>query len=408
MLAIRVYRNTGTKAAMGYSIVHEGSLDRREFNTAQIRELFKNGNHFVSNLELNNRGVLKLKNMNPAVRRRWYKRSMYKGVMIEHYIVITGFRQGLISYIADGVDGEVLGGVDVTLSDIASNLRVPIDDLRFYNAYLSEDEIGKTIVNIYDGRVGGYKSIVEKEFNDERIEAVKETVGKDWTARICDVNMKGISVISISHTNGTPEATLPDVIYSMLKFRGGVNHLILKPALREIGEKCFFGLKDLYSVQLSDGLYEIPAYAFSESSIESVKSIYNIKGAIREGAFFKCYKLKGGVLVVAQEIEKRAFCTTSLTLAHIECAEELGVESFANNRKLKTLELENGLLRIMHGAFRWCSSLEEVKIPETVEYIGKKAFADCKKLKRVYLSKSNGYIKIENNAFGEDAEKIYI
>ena len=35
--------------------------------------------------------------------------------------------------------------------------------------------------------------------------------------------------------------------------------MLLKPALREIGEKCFFGLKDLYSVQLSDGLYEIPA-----------------------------------------------------------------------------------------------------------------------------------------------------
>ena len=150
MIAVRVYKNYESKKLLGYSIVDERTLEKTDIDNKLIKQIYKSGNRAVSNLEMTSDGRVRLKNMNPDIRRRWYKRTMSGEVLAEHYCIITAVKNGLVSFIADTVDGSVISGQDLTLSGVATALKVPIDDLRFYNGYIGKDEIGKTELNVYD------------------------------------------------------------------------------------------------------------------------------------------------------------------------------------------------------------------------------------------------------------------
>lgn len=65
--------------------------------------------------------------------------------------------------------------------------------------------------------------------------------------------------------------------------------------------------------------------------------------------------------------------------------------AFSGCSSLKAIELPKGLEGISSYAFSY-SGLEEITIPDTVDYIFNKAFLECKKLKKVTLGKKIGMI----------------
>ena len=66
----------------------------------------------------------------------------------------------------------------------------------------------------------------------------------------------------------------------------------------------------------------------------------------------------------------------------------IGEKAFAGCKNLKKIVLPNGLISIDVGAFSNCESLEEIIIPDSVKFIGASAFEGCKNLKKVKLSNS--------------------
>lgn len=400
MLAIRVYKNCETHKLIGYSIINEQTMDKTDVDNKLIKQLYRMGNNAVSNLELTPNGM-RLRNMNPSVKRKWYKRTMYKGIMAEHYCVITAVKKGLISFIADKTDGSTISGNDVTISDIAIALDVPVDQLRFYNGYIGKDEIDKTELNVFDVNTGEYTKILEKQLNP-----TYNVLGKEWKARIADTNTNGAYVISLENIEGKAKAYIPNIIYHLEKFRGGVNHLTIPVSMQSIGKGCFSGLKDLYTIDIKDGIQEIPEGCFKSSLIEKINIPITVKD-IQDEAFCNCKNLRGPIVLSANYIGKRAFFDTKITIANLNDAEVLGIEAFASNKKLRTVKLYEGLREIGHGAFRWCTSLEKIVIPGSVEKIGKKAFKSCVKLKKVQI-KINSNVEIAKDSFEDGVEIEYI
>lgn len=400
MIAIRVYKNCETHKLVGYTILNEKTMDKTDVDNRFIKQLYKTGNNLVSNLELTPNGI-RLRNMNPNVRRKWYKRTMENGIMAEHYCIITAVKKGLISFIADKPDGSTINGNNVTLSDIAIALNVPVDQLRFYNGYIGKDEIDKTELNVFDINTGEYTTILEKQLNP-----TYNILGKEWKARIADTNTNGAYVISLENIEGKEKASIPNIIYHLERFRGGVNHLTIPVSMQSIGKNCFSGLKDLYTINIKDGIQEIPEGCFKSSLIEKINIPVTVKD-IQDEAFCNCKNLKGPIVSSANCIGKRAFFNTKMTIVNLNDAEILGIEAFASNKKLRTVKLYEGLKEIGHGAFRWCTSLEKIVIPGSVEKIGRKAFQSCTKLKKVQI-KLGANKQIAKDSFDDNVEIEYI
>lgn len=118
--------------------------------------------------------------------------------------------------------------------------------------------------------------------------------------------------------------------------------LNLPYGVKTVGERCFF-LAEIKNIILPEGVESIEDSAFSSSIM--LKSV-TLPSTLRT-------------------IGKNAFCDTGL----------------------RELELPEGIERIEEETFKKCD-LVCVIIPKSVKYIGKSAFEDCKKLRKIYIPDS--------------------
>ncbi len=65
---------------------------------------------------------------------------------------------------------------------------------------------------------------------------------------------------------------------------------------------------------------------------------------------------------------------------------QIGEGAFRNCTKLKEVVIPDGVKYIERSAFENCTSLESVTIPSTLEFLGKDAFAGCTSLKNIECS----------------------
>lgn len=75
----------------------------------------------------------------------------------------------------------------------------------------------------------------------------------------------------------------------------------------------------------------------------------------------------------------------------------IGEEAFAKNKKIKTIEFPNTIISIGEEAFKNCIKLNQVSFSTGLKEIGKEAFSFCIKLSELDLP--HGLIKIEEKAF---------
>ena len=96
-----------------------------------------------------------------------------------------------------------------------------------------------------------------------------------------------------------------------------------------------------------------------------------------------------GKMIVPEKVE---FYTNVLDDSPaIECTVVgIGPEAFMGWDKMTTVELPDQLQFIDQKAFAECNSLKRIDIPASVDTIGAYAFANCKKLRRVRFANSLG------------------
>jgi hypothetical protein len=75
----------------------------------------------------------------------------------------------------------------------------------------------------------------------------------------------------------------------------------------------------------------------------------------------------------------------------------IGYQAFYNCKKLKKVKLGKNLDSLNHSMFQDCINLEEIEIPSNIKVIHKDVFYSCKKLTKVKLNE--GLLRIDTNSF---------
>ncbi len=71
-----------------------------------------------------------------------------------------------------------------------------------------------------------------------------------------------------------------------------------------------------------------------------------------------------------------------------DSVETIGMAAFANSKQLHTVEMGNGVTKIMPEAFRDCTALKNLKLSSSLEKIQAGAFAGCTSLEKVFIPKT--------------------
>ena len=152
-------------------------------------------------------------------------------------------------------------------------------------------------------------------------------------------------------------------------------------------------------------------YAYNKNIHEVLFS--GLTEIIGNSAFYDCYDLKKVTLPSSLKIigdDAFSLCRYLNNISLPECIEQIGERcfswsgieeitipykvseirnsTFSNCRKLRKIKMSKNCTRIGDEAFLNCMDLSEISIPDSVTNLGKKCFKDCVSLKTVKLSEN--------------------
>lgn len=186
----------------------------------------------------------------------------------------------------------------------------------------------------------------------------------------------------------------------------------LDKKLQKIGKQAFYKAYALKAVTIPSGVKEIGDQAFSNCDSLVFVKFASGKTKLGNGVFYKCESLKKAVLPkqiknIPEEtfsgckkiqkvtipkqvslIKKRAFfgCRALKSVKLNKKVYAIGDNAFACSG-LKKLKLNAKMQFIGNGAFRE-TRLQSLKLTSKVTFIGNRVFANCSKLKTIYIPAS--------------------
>lgn len=155
----------------------------------------------------------------------------------------------------------------------------------------------------------------------------------------------------------------------------------LPDGIRSLGDGAFSGCFSLESIELPAGLRELGEMTFAHCG--SLKSV-SVPGSVRiipEYCFHEC---------------------TSLQRADLRNVHEIAGYAFKNCESLADVLFGDNVENIGRAAFSGCASLRELRVPDSVKYVGDYSFDRCPNLRTVVFGE--GVERIGEGAFKDDTE----
>ena len=182
-------------------------------------------------------------------------------------------------------------------------------------------------------------------------------------------------------------------------------NVAISDSVTYIGKYAFLGCKNLQSVVINNGVTTIDEGAFCQCRSLTSVSIPNSVSSIGNEAFEECYSLTSitiGNGVTSIGTSAFIFCDSLQSVyisdlyawckINFESGESnplfYGASLYVSNVEIKEMDNLPDVTEIKQFAFRGCSSLAGVVIPDSVTKIGDEAFCNCNNLTRVIIGSS--------------------
>ena len=163
------------------------------------------------------------------------------------------------------------------------------------------------------------------------------------------------------------------------EYNNKIKYITINPGVESIGRYVFFLCNDLKYIIIP----------------------YTVK-TIGEGAFYNCDKLMtvefdGASMLTSIGTMAFAECTDLKEIAIPESVTSIGEGAFQGCRKLRQVNIPNGITVIKPYTFSGCSKLESVTFPDCLHYIGASAFESCETFEKIIIPEN--VTTIDSKAF---------
>ena len=270
--------------------------------------------------------------------------------------------------------------------------------------------IPDSVTYIEEGAFKGCKSITIEVENPDRIKGWNS----NWNPDNCPVQVKG----STKKPEVDPDFEIVDGC--LVKYRGNKSEVVIPDGVTSIGISAFSGCSSLESVTIPNSVTSVGDDAFRDCSSLTSITITNSVTYIGRDAFRNCSSLESvtihnSVTYIGRDAFRDCSGLTSITIP--DSVTSIGEDAFLNtayyndesnwikgllyigSHLIKAKDtisnkciIKDGTITIANDAFKDCSSLESVTIPNSVTSIGNEVFVGCSNLTNVVISDSVTYI----------------
>lgn len=171
----------------------------------------------------------------------------------------------------------------------------------------------------------------------------------------------------------------------------GLKKLAIPASVVGIGDRAFFGCRELTAVELPPSVRSIGAEAYRVSGAQRVDlgCVTRIGYAAFESSSLTAVELPDSV----RAIGRIAFAYCDIKRLRVgRGLKDIPEGAFKHNYGLTEVELCDGPTAIDKDAFAYCESLERIVVPRSVAYIGKGAFRGCKALREVTVENPDAVV----------------
>ena len=295
---------------------------------------------------------------------------------------------------------ECSGLTSVTIPDSVTS----IGELAFSGCSgLTSITIPDSVTSIGDGAFGGCSGI----------ESLVVTTGnkKYHSANNCIIETETKKLIIGCKNSVIPtDDGVTSIGYQAFYYCSGLTSVTIPNSVTSIGDGAFYGCSGLTSVTIPDSVTSIGKYAFSACSGLTSVTIPDSVTSIGERAFLNCSGLTNVIIGNSvTSIGDSAFMVCSGIESLVvtkgnkkyhsanNCIIETGTRKLIVGCKTSIIPSDGSVTSIGSSAFRGCSSLTSVTIPDSVTSIGSSAFRDCSGLTSVIIG--NSVTSIDDSAF---------
>ena len=254
---------------------------------------------------------------------------------------------------------------------------------------------------------------------------------------VIEEGVSNIGDFAFIYCDNLAEITIPDSVESIGEraFSGcqALKEIIIPSGVKDIGKNAFEYCYSLEKLTLSEGVESIGDFAFAESYALKSVNIPSSVTSIGRYVFSSCSSIEsitvsddnpvyhsycnclietetkrlikgcnnsvipsdGSVTVIEYSAFRDCSALTSVTIP--ECVTSIRDSAFSGCSSISSISIPDGVTRIGSGAFSGCSSLSSVSIPDGLTHIESWTFEGCSSIKSINIPAS--VTKIGSDAF---------
>lgn len=320
--------------------------------------------------------------------------------------ITFGYNDGDAGVIITDCSSEMSG--ELTIPDTLDNLPVvTVGEGAFYNcAGITGVRLPKTVTAIADGAFYGCTKLKYAELSDALTDLGQSAFYQCSVLEAIHLpeKIKSIPNSCFAYCTALREITWPSALETIeaQAFYGSQNmpELILPETVIAIGDMAFYYWNQITTVTLPASVKTLGSYVFDgcDALTEICVADDNTAYCDMDGVLFdhekttlikypsgkkdSAYTVPDGVAI----LEGWSFIgATALKQIDLNDVTQIGEEAFYFCTALEQITLPMTLETLEQATFAYCSSLSEIVIPETVTEIGAYCFASCSALKSLAI-----------------------